>query len=120
MAGNPQAWGGPFYGPYQTSFVESFAVSRTGDSLFSDSECAAAPTPAPGATPAPPTPIPGPFANCPALQVEAEALCPRWHFAQAEIDNCIMDARYTSTYLAWLPACRPANSLDVIVCQPLR
>ena len=41
---------------------------------------------------APPTPIPGPFANCPEMQVEAEALCPRWHSAQAEIDNCIMDA----------------------------
>jgi hypothetical protein len=90
MVGQPQRWGGPYYGQYQSQFVQSFAATAA-DSLFSDGACPIVPFLRPAT-------LPEPFVDCPELQAQAESECP----VGAQYDNCIMDVGETCDLSTWV------------------
>jgi hypothetical protein len=93
FAGQPMLLGGPYYGGYQSDFVQGFAAEGQA-SLFAEAECAAAP----GWT-APRSPAP-PFRDCPALKDTALALCPAVH--DTSFNDCVMDVGMTCDLVTWV------------------
>jgi hypothetical protein len=89
-SGQTYNWGGPFWGKYQSQFVESYKATGA-TSLFSASECSNTPTVMPSV-------IKEPFADCPGLMADAVRECPDG----ARYNDCLMDVGATCNLEKWV------------------
>jgi hypothetical protein len=91
MVGNPQRWGGPFYGDYQYKFADSFLITNTTENLFTEQECPV------GHAQVPIEP-PTPWEKCPELQALAEQQCP----SGPRYNDCLFDVSFSCDLSTWV------------------
>lgn len=107
-SGQRQNWGGPFWGQYQSQFVESFRATHE-TTLFTASECSTAPS-------SPPAVIKEPFADCPALQADAIRDCPDG----PRYNDCLMDVGETCDLTTWVRDAQQNPPTDFVTQPPTK
>lgn len=101
------AWGGPFWGAYQTNFVDSFKAKTYAESFFSPEECEI------GAQ-TPPAVLPVPYADCPSLEAKAVEQCPQG----ARYEDCLADVGWSCNLNRWVAEAQIEPPLDFSTNSP--